>query len=347
MICPNCGFNSKEGVRFCGKCGKELPDISGLFNLSDDSSKGSNQLPHDNSEIMNSPIHKESQDQKSLSNAPEYTYLPEDSTASEQASLSNNSSIPANITLSPSVNLMTAQNESLSQQPQVDSKESNIAAESNSPANDAAETFSVNTKRKINLKRDTPKNKIRRIGYSKVITTPEFITKFRQYNLKLLLKGLLFTVSPLIFLILYSNFTSDVALSDAIKFGLGIAVIITFFLSIIFFKRALGKSWEGMVMARRVESRVRSKNRGHTETYQVYVLSLITDTGETKFIEEFYHSGFYYNHFNVEDRVKYHPSFDYYEKFDKTNDIELLCPFCSNVVSIKKTHCSCGTPLIK
>ena len=389
MICPNCGFNNKEGVRFCGKCGKKLPDISDLFNLSEDSSKVSNQLPHSNSEIINSTTPVESPAQKSIPDTPEYTYLPEDSSASEQTSLSNNSdapeftyvsdnpavpentslsnnsyvsdnsatskntsllnnpSTPANIALSSSANLITAQNESLSQQHQTDCKESDIAAESNSIANDAAETFPTNTKRKINLKRETPKKKIRRIGYSKVVTTPEFIAKLRQHNLKSLLKGLLLTFSPLIILLIMSLFSRDITPKDALNFGLGIAVVIAFFLSIIILKRAFGKSWEGMVMARRVESRVRSKNRGHTETYVVYVLTLITDTGETKFIEEFYHSGFYYNHFNVEDRVKYHPSFDYYEKFDKTNDIELLCPFCSNVVSIKKTHCSCGTPLIK
>ena len=384
MICPNCGFNSKEGVKFCGKCGKKLPDISDLFNLSDDSSKVSN-----NSEIIKSTIPVESPEPKTIPDTPEYTYLPEDSTVSEQTTISNNSdapeftyvsdnpavpentslsnnsyvsdnsatskntsllnnpSTPANIALSSSANVITAQNESLSQQHKTDCKESDIAAESNSIANDAAETFPTNTKRKINLKRETPKKKIRRIGYSKVVTTPEFIAKLRQHNLKSLLKGLLLTFSPLIILLIMSLFSRDITHKDALNFGLGIAVVIAFFLSIIILKRAFGKSWEGMVMARRVESRVRSKNRGHTETYVVYVLTLITDTGETKFIEEFYHSGFYYNHFNVEDRVKYHPSFDYYEKFDKTNDIELLCPFCSNVVSIKKTHCSCGTPLIK
>ncbi len=384
MICPNCGFNSKEGVKFCGKCGKKLPDISDLFNLSDDSSKVSN-----NSEIIKSTIPVESPEPKTIPDTPEYTYLPEDSAVSEQTTISNNSdapeftyvsdnpavpentslsnnsyvsdnsatskntsllnnpSTPANIALSSSANVITAQNESLSQQHKTDCKESDIAAESNSIANDAAETFPTNTKRKINLKRETPKKKIRRIGYSKVVTTPEFLAKLRQHNLKSLLKGLLLTFSPLIILLIMSLFSRDITPKDALNFGLGIAVVIAFFLSIIILKRAFGKSWEGMVMARRVESRVRRKNRGRDETYVVYVLTLITDTGETKFIEEFYHSGFYYNHFNVEDRVKYHPSFDYYEKFDKTNDIELLCPFCSNVVSIKKTHCSCGTPLIK
>ncbi len=372
MICPNCGFNSKEGVKFCGKCGKKLPDLSDLFNLPDDLSKVSSQLPHNNnSEIINSTIPIESPEPKTIPDTPEYTYLPEDSAVSEQTTISNNSdapeytyvsanpatsentsllnntSNPANIALSSSVNLMVAQNESLSQQPQVDSKESDRVAESNYPANDTAETFPTNTKRKINLKRETPKKKIRRIGYSKVVTTPEFIAKLRQHNLKSLLKGLLLTFSPLIVLLLYSFFDPEITTSEAIKLGLGIAVIISFFLSFIVFKRLFGKSWEGMVMSKKFESRVRSKGKGRTETYVVYVLTLITDTGETKFIEEFYHSGFYYNHFNVEDRVKYHPSFDYYEKFDKTNDIELLCPFCSNVVSIKKTHCSCGTPLIK
>ena len=89
MICPNCGFNSKEGVRFCGKCGKKLPDISGLFDLSDDSSKVSN-----NSEIINSTIPVESPKPKTIPDTPEYTYLPEDSAVSEQTTISNNSDVP-------------------------------------------------------------------------------------------------------------------------------------------------------------------------------------------------------------------------------------------------------------
>ncbi len=37
MICPNCGSDNKAETTFCGKCGNKLPDISNLFNTSDNS----------------------------------------------------------------------------------------------------------------------------------------------------------------------------------------------------------------------------------------------------------------------------------------------------------------------
>ena len=156
----------------------------------------------------------------------------------------------------------------------------------------------------------------------------------------------MFIVSPLVFFLIYSHFSKEASSDNAIKFGIGVGVVLAFFLSIAFLKRAFGKPWEGIVMSKKVESHVRHRKYG-TEEYQLYILGLTTDTGNIKFIQEYNHSGYYYQHFNVEDRVKYYPSFDYYEKFDKTNDREVLCPFCSNVVSIERNKCSCGAPVIK
>ena len=293
MICPHCGFNCKDGAKFCGKCGKRLSDISNS-SVSDNSSEVSRQLPQNNISNQSSTLSIETPEPDSLSNTSENKPL------SDELNSSDNTSLPEN----------------------------------------------AERKTKINLKREVPKKK-RRIGYSKVVSSPEFIAKLRQHNFKNLLMGLTLIIAPMFFLIIYSFLTKRITPSDAFKFGLGIGVVISFFESVIFLYRTFGKPWEGMVMSKRFETRTRQKGKYHTETYVAYVLTLTTDTGKTKDIVENDHSGYYYEHFNVEDRVKYHPSFDYYEKFDKTNDREVLCPFCSKVVSIEKNRCSCGAPVIK
>lgn len=293
MICPQCGFNCKDGARFCGKCGNKLADISN-FTVSENSSELSKQLPQNNISNPSSTLSIGTPEPDSLSDTLENKPL------SDELNSSDNTSLPVN----------------------------------------------TEKKIKINLKREVPKKK-RRIGYSKVVSTPEFIAKLRQHNFKNLLKGLLLIIAPTVFLFVYSLFPNGGTSGDAIKFGLGIGVVISLFLSIIFLQRTFGKPWEGIVMSKKFETRTRQKGKYHTETYVVYVLTLITDTGKTKYIEEYDHSGYYYEHFNVDDRVKYHPSFDYYEKFEKTNDRVVLCPFCSKVVSIEQNKCSCGAPVIK
>ena len=293
MICPQCGFNCKDGARFCGKCGNKLADISN-FTVSENSSELSKQLPQNNISNPSSTLSIGTSEPDSLSNTPENKPL------SDELNSSDGTSLPAN----------------------------------------------TEKKIKINLKREVPKKK-RRIGYSKVVSTPEFIAKLRQHNFKSLLQGLLIIVGPTVFLIVFRLFSRDVTLSDALKFGLGIGVVLSFFLSIIFLRRILGKPWEGIVMSKKFETRTRQKGKYSTETYVVYVITLTTDTGKIKYIEEYDHSGYYYEHFNIEDRVKYHPTLNYYEKFDKTNDRVVLCPFCSKVVSIEQNKCSCGAPVIK
>ncbi len=294
MICPHCGLNSKDGARFCGKCGNKFSDVSNP-SVSENSSEGFKQLPQNDISTPSSTPSLETSETDSLLDAPANKPL------SDELNSSDNPSLPEN----------------------------------------------SEKKTKINLKREVPKKKKRRIGYSKVVSSPEFIAKLREHNFYNLLKGLLFIVGPMAILFIYSFLTKRITSNEAIMFGLVIGAIISFFLSIIFLKRTFGKPWEGMVMSKRFETRIRQKGRYHSETYVAYVLTLTTDTGKNKDIEELDHSGYYYEHFNIEDRVKYHPSFDYYEKFDKTNDSEVLCPFCLKVVSIERNKCSCGTPVIK
>ena len=364
MICPHCGFNSKDGVKFCGKCGKELPDISDLFSVSDKSSEVSNQLPQNNISNLDSTLSIETPEPDSFSNTLDNSSLSVDSTTSDnksflddstnadKPSFVNPSSSPANVAFASATNLAPAPVETLSQPQNAhsDTVNSGISAKTTSTTNYTADTIPISTpiKTKINLKREVPKKKTKiRVGYSTVIYTPEFIKKHREYNLKILLMGLAFICSPTVFLLIYSYLMKDITTNEAIKFGLGISGVFALVLSLFYLGRVLGKPWEGVIISKRVETRRRKRGKYSYENYQVYVLTISTDSGSTKYIEERDFSGYYYQHFNVEERIKYHPSIGYYEKYDKTHEKVLLCPFCSNTVSINRDKCSCGAPLIK
>ena len=192
MICPHCGFNSKDGVKFCGKCGKELPDISDLFSVSDNSSEVSNQLPQNNISNPDSTLSIETPKPDSLSNTFDNSSLSVDSTTSDNTSFLENStnadkpsfanpssSFP-NTTFASATNIVPAPVETLSQPQNThpDTVNSGISAKTTSTTNYTSDTIPISTpiKTKINLKREVPKKKAKiRVGYSNVIHTPEFI----------------------------------------------------------------------------------------------------------------------------------------------------------------------------
>ncbi len=364
MICPHCGFDNKDGTKFCGKCGKDLPDISDLFNVSDNPSEVSKQLQQNNNSNSNSTFFIETPKSDSFSNTLDNTSLSFGSNTSENRSFidkstnagkpsyANPSSSSANIAFASAKNLVSAPEESFSQpqKPYFDSVNSGISAETSSNTNYTSETIPLNTtkKTKINLKREVPKKKSKiRVGYSNVINTPEFIKKHREYNLKILLMGLAFICSPSVFIFIYGKISGDITTNEAIKFGLIFSGLFALILSLFYLGRVLGKPWEGVIISKGVETRRRKRGKYSYEDYEVYVITISTDSGDTKYIEERDHSGYYYQHFNVQERIKYHPSIGYYEKYDKTHEKVLLCPFCSNLVSIDKDKCRCGAPLIK
>ena len=342
MICPHCGNNNKEGTTFCGNCGKEMPNITDLFSESDISPKVSKQSPINNTDNTNIKQTDSSVTSNPIS-TPTASVNDSDilSSPTNQESITNISS--ANNIKTATKNTFNENNNSISK----NHTKPSILPNANSFSGN---TTKINKKHTdININFDTPSKKnISRVGFSKVVSSPLFLSKLREYNLKIFIISLFFIPLPIVFLMIYSNFEPDFGTSDAIKYGLLLSALFSFFLLIIYLQRAYGKPWEGVIVYKDVEQRRRKRNKYSYEYYDVYVLKISTDSGSSRTIEEYSQSDYYYSHFNVGDRIKYHPSIGYYEKYDKTNDYELLCPFCSTVTSIEKSQCKkCGTPLIK
>ncbi len=269
-------------------------------------------------------------------------------------SSTTNKELPAK-NVSPSTNnIIEEQKESFHKDNNSIQNDSETLYATANPNSIAGDTVKINTKKDtkktdINIKSDSlpAKKKVSRIGYSTVISTPKFITKHKLYNLKIFFISLFVIPLPIVLLIFYSYSTPDFEITDAIRYGSFLSTFFVLIYVIVFLKKAYGKPWDGEITYKDSEIRERS-NKGHTTTYEVFVLRIRKDSGDSDSIEEPSKNSYYYSHFNVGERIRFHPSLDYYEKYDKTNDTEILCPFCSAVTSINRNQCKkCGTPLIK
>jgi hypothetical protein len=51
---------------------------------------------------------------------------------------------------------------------------------------------------------------------------------------------------------------------------------------------------------------------------------------------------------NIGDKVRYHGTLDYYEKYDKSRDTKVPCANCRQYVNIRLDNCpNCQVPVIK
>ncbi len=187
--------------------------------------------------------------------------------------------------------------------------------------------------------------KVDKEGYSTVVDSPKFIKKVREHFITFFITILLLSALP--FIVGYIFYYLEYTKINTVMYCSSISFLIYFIIILLWLNGRFDKPWEGVVTKKDYEIR-ETTHKGRTRNYTVYVLYVKTNSGNIETIEEAYNEGYYYKHFKVGDRIKYHPKFQYYEKYDKTKDKEVLCPFCSSINRIYKDNCiKCGIPLIK
>ena len=216
MICPHCGNNNKEGTTFCGKCGKEMPNITDLFSESDAPAKVSKQ-----SQIYNTDNTNIKHTDSSLTPNPISTPTASVND-SDILSSHTNQERDTNFSSSLTNNISTATKNSFNDNDNPISKNYTKPSKLANANSFSSKTTKINKKpTDININFETPsKKKVSRVGFSKVLSSPLFISKHRQYNLKIFIISLFFIPLPIVFLMIYSNFEPDFGTSDAIKYGL-------------------------------------------------------------------------------------------------------------------------------
>lgn len=154
------------------------------------------------------------------------------------------------------------------------------------------------------------------------------------------------TLFPLGFLIL-NFFVKELPFFDAIVIGTGVGLFIT--LINLWFSRDMKKPpWEGVIIDKSKKERRQNKDDESMATYTEYTTVVRTDAGKKKRIIEKDSRNFMYSYLKVGDRVKFHPAFSAYEKYDKSKDRIIYCIVCSAMNPIKNERCKkCNNYLFK
>lgn len=177
------------------------------------------------------------------------------------------------------------------------------------------------------------------VGYSKKFDTPEFQTLLKASNKSYtrVMLVMLFGVPLATGVIggIFSAKNAVVFIAAAILVFLIMLPIVVYYL----IKRNATKTWDGEVID------FKHRRSRHTDSYFVVCR---TDQGKKTKVRDYRGSGMY-DYFQKGDRVRFHPRLDVpLEKYDKTHDLYLLCPFCGGRQPLENDDCdACGKPLLK
>ena len=118
-------------------------------------------------------------------------------------------------------------------------------------------------------------------------------------------------------------------------------------------KRALARTWEGTVVDKKITKRTVSDQDGNRSTYYYHTILFELVSGRRKKMRKRRYSAApnawdMMVYLNEGDKVRYHGKLDYYEKYDKSHDVEIPCAKCHKFVDIHLDDCPhCHVPVIK
>ncbi|MEL7624134.1 MAG: zinc ribbon domain-containing protein [Clostridiales bacterium] len=187
------------------------------------------------------------------------------------------------------------------------------------------------------------------IGFSDYCNHPEIFAAAKG-NKKFSIGCMwILTLVPLIGFPIAGLLIDDLPFGEAVVIGVGIAVVMLIF-NLIALRRTKKPMWEGVVVNK--YSKEKSEHRGGEDdnyrTYTEYTTVINTDTGKKKTIVERDSGRHMYDYLSVGDRVRFHPMFGTYEKYDKSKDRIIYCNVCSMMNPIQNDRCKrCNNLLFK
>ena len=327
MICPHCSANIPDKSVFCGKCGKRLSLPSANLSPKEPSSSNNQEsdLQLDNTKIEDNIAAEldDLVDQIAVSKSNEETKVSEPKETTEESN----------------------------EKPTAEVNKPNTAV---MPSKKIAPLSFSNDFPNV---QSEPQKSNSKIGFSKVVKEPRFIQFYEKDIRKKIILNFLFVIMPF-FILVSASFISDaITLTYALKISLVISSIILLMSLFIWFIFSKAKSWDGEVISKHEEEREKTVKYGSGKharyervPYTVYVIQVLLDSEDSYNIvyeTDTVEGKYYYENFNEGDRIRYHGKLHYYEKYDKSNDTFVFCPFCKTINYIKSSKCECGAPLIK
>lgn len=188
-----------------------------------------------------------------------------------------------------------------------------------------------------------------RAGFSDYYDHPEILAAARKNRKTGIGCMWVLTLVPLIGFPLAGLWIESLPFTEAVVIGVGIALVM-FIVNLFALRRASRPMWEGVVedKTRQERSERRSSEDSSYSTYIEYTTVIRTQDGKKKKIVEKDSSNHMYDYLSVGDRVRYHPAFGTYEKYDKSKDKIIYCNVCSMMNPIKNDRCKrCDNLLFK
>ena len=187
------------------------------------------------------------------------------------------------------------------------------------------------------------------VGFSDRCHSPEILAAAQKNKRSSIGCMWILVVVPLIGFPVAGLLMDDFPFGEALIIGVGIALIMLV-VNLLALRKTKQPIWEGVVVNK--YSKEKSEHRGGEEdnyrTYTEYTTVINTDAGKKKTIVEKDSGRHMYDYLSVGDRVRFHPRFGTYEKYDKSKDRIIYCNVCSMMNPIQKDRCKrCNNLLFK
>lgn len=183
------------------------------------------------------------------------------------------------------------------------------------------------------------------VGFSELYNHPEILEAARSNRKSSILFMWILVIVPLIGFPIAGLLMDDFPFGESLVIGTGIALVMLI-INLLALRRAKKPMWEGVVTNKFTKEKYEHKDDS-SSTYTEYTVAITTDTGKKKTIVARRNREMY-DYLSVGDRVRYHPKFGTYEKYDKSKDHIIYCNVCSMMNQIQNDRCKrCNNLLFK
>jgi hypothetical protein len=187
------------------------------------------------------------------------------------------------------------------------------------------------------------------VGFSDRCNSPEILAAAQKNKKSSIGCMWILVFVPLIGFPVAGLLMDDFPFGESLVIGVGIAAVMLI-VNLLALRKTKQPMWEGVVVNK--YSKEKSEHRGGEDdnyrTYTEYTTVINTDAGKKKTIVEKDSGRHMYDYFSVGDRVRFHPRFGTYEKYDKSKDRIIYCNVCSMMNPIQNDRCKrCNNLLFK
>ena len=185
------------------------------------------------------------------------------------------------------------------------------------------------------------------IGFSPKINDPAFAAYKRKSVTWSFLFASILAVIAIIAFPIYGKQSGELDWPQSLYYGMGIGGMFVVIALLQTIKRGLDHTWDGVVEYKDSYREIDRNDSNHTSTTPVYVIKVRKASGGVKKHKWRGITG-PYSYYNVGDQVRHHRGFEYYEKYDKSQDSQILCAACLSMNDIHLQQCKrCKCPLLK